>query len=80
MGKYNLPYSVLTIIYTKNKSFLIKLQVFIGFSAKLKVLKDLKKIKRFLEILKVPFGLLLYFFLIPAGKYMVPTLDKEVSR
>ena len=31
----------------KNKGFLIKIKVFIGFSAKLKVLKDFNKIKGF---------------------------------
>ena len=31
----------------KNKDFLIKIKVFIGFSAKLKVLKDFNKIKGF---------------------------------
>ena len=32
---------------SKYKGFLIKIQVFIGFSAKLKVLKDFNKIKDF---------------------------------
>ena len=31
----------------KNKGFLIKIQIFTGFSAKLKVLKDFNKIKGF---------------------------------
>ena len=38
----------------KNKGFLHKIQVFIGFSAKLKVLKDFNL--RFLKVLKVPLG------------------------
>ena len=42
-------YSVLLshLQIAKYKGFLIKIQVFIGFSAKLKVLKDFNKIKVF---------------------------------
>ena len=42
-------YSILLLHYQigKYKGFLIKIKVFIGFSAKLKVLKDFNKIKGF---------------------------------
>ena len=44
-----LIYSILLLHLqiAKYKGFLIKIQVFIGFSAKLKVLKDFTKIKGF---------------------------------
>ena len=53
-------YSVLLLHLqiAKYKGFLIKIQIFTGFSAKLKFLKDFNKIKGFLKVLKVPLGAL----------------------